>query len=62
MVEYVLIDRNLHVKYFGNDEEFMEFLDRTDVEKEVYRITIFEKPGLNDSKTVFYNELCRIKH
>ena len=41
MVEYIVIDKNLHVKYFGSDEEFREFLDRTDVETEVYRIKIF---------------------
>lgn len=56
VVEYIVISRNFHIKYFGSDEEFKEFLDRTDIEKEVYRIKIFEQSGSNVSKIVFYNE------
>ena len=59
MVEYIVLDGKLHLKYFGNDEAFKEFLDRTDVEREVYRIKIFEQQGFNNSITVFYNELAR---
>lgn len=56
MVEYIVIDGKLHLKYFESDEEFKEFLDRTDAEREVYRIKIFEQHGLNNCRTVFYNE------
>jgi hypothetical protein len=59
MVEYIVLDGKLHLKYFGSDEAFKEFLDRTDVEREVYRIKIFEQQGFNNSITVFYNELAR---
>jgi len=57
MAEYLIVNKDLHLKYLESDEMFREFLDRTDVEKEVCYIKVFKQPGVNHGEIIFCNDI-----